>query len=129
LSGRVERRAELGGEGDERGAVSGQGFEVLFEFAGEARAFVEAEHAEGSGQLVGGGGGFFAQRWRQRAGDGVVCGAVEQGETLQDLRLIALPEGGDQLLRRRLCGRCHRFGYRRDSKLFACKTSQVGGSL
>ena len=79
MSGRVERRAELGGEGDERGAVSGQGFEVLFEFAGEARAFVEAEHAERAGEFVCGGCGFFAQRWRQRACDGVGGGAVEQG--------------------------------------------------
>ena len=89
-------------------------FKMLFEFAGDAAAFREAEHAERTSEFVGYAGSFLLNFGRQR-----VCrGLVEQGEALENLGLTALPQGRDQLLRRRLLGFVHGYGYRRDSKLF-----------
>ena len=59
-----------GGEGGEGGGVQGGGFEVLVELAGDACAFVEAEHAERTGELVGRGDGFSAERRREGVGRG-----------------------------------------------------------
>jgi len=81
---------------------------------------VEAKHAERAGEFVSGGRGFLLEGLCKGPG----CGAVEQGETLQNLRLVALPEGGDHHLRFGLCGVGHGFEYKRDSKLFG-----VGGYI
>ena len=75
---------------------------MLVKLAGDACAFVEAEHAEGAGEFVGDAGGIAEQSGGEGSGDGGGGGAVEHGETIENLRLIALPECGNQLLRGRL---------------------------
>jgi len=75
---------------------------VLVELAGDACAFVEAKHAEGAGELVGNGCGIVEQRRGKGSGDGGGGRAIQQGEAVEDLRLIAQPEGSDQFLLGRL---------------------------
>ena len=66
--------------------------EFGLEAAGVFRAFVEAEHSEGAGELVCGAFGFGALGVGEEAGVGRGCGGVQLGKTLLDERLTALPE-------------------------------------
>ena len=85
------------------GQVGRGGIELLLKLAGEAGAFVEAEHAKRAGQLVGCGDGFLPERLRQGLGRGL----VEPGEAFENLGLIALPQGGDHLVGGGLLGFIH----------------------
>lgn len=89
-----EGAAELACQGGKGGGVGGGGVEVPFEFAGQAGAFVEAEHAEGSGELVGDGGGLRLEGWCEGSGGGGGGGLVEEGQALSGLGEEALPETG-----------------------------------
>ena len=88
------------------GWVGGSGFEVLFDFAGEAGAFVEAEHSERAGEFVGRSVGLLAEFGCQQCGRGL----IEQGEALKNLGLVAVPQGGDKLMGRGLRGVLHVVG-------------------
>jgi len=90
------------------GLVGRGGFQLQLDFAGEAGAFVEAEHTERTGELVGCVDGFLPElgsQWRDR-------GPVQQGQAFEDLGPIALPQDGDHLFGGGLLGFFHVMGTR-----------------
>ena len=91
--------AKFSGERRQGGRVNSRGFKVLFEFAGHASAFVEAEHPERASQFVGYSGGFLLQRGVEDSRAGRRGRRVEQSKAVEYPGLVALPQGSDLLLR------------------------------
>jgi hypothetical protein len=97
LGGGAEGGAEVAREGLEALGIGGFELEFGFKGSGTLGALVVAEHAEGSGEFMSGTLGFGALGIGEQPGVGGSCGGIKLGEALEDKRLAALPEIGEDL--------------------------------